>query len=131
VVQAPRIENLTVTKTSTGIALVDGQGCVSGAPVSISVDGTHVANTVADGNGAFSTTFSTGTTPAGQHQVQALCGPTLNAVMDIVLVSSIGTPAATMATLVLFLLMVGWLQRGRLATAVQADDATTASLVHS
>lgn len=99
--------------------MVDGQGCTPGAPVSVTVDGDAVSNTVANEKGEFHTTFATGTTPAGKHTVQATCGPTLNAVLDIVLVSETGSPAPTIAMILLFLLMIGWLQRGRIASAAK------------
>jgi hypothetical protein len=117
----PRIELLTVTRAIAGVAVVDGQGCVSGAPVTVMVDGEQVSNAVADGEGDFQTKFSTGTTPAGKHMIEALCGPTLNAALDIVLVSEVGTPAGpTMAIILMFLLMIGWLQRDRLASAAKS-----------
>jgi hypothetical protein len=115
----PPVELLTVTKSIAGVAVVDGQGCAPGAPVSVTVDGSAVSAAVANEKGDFHTTFATGTTPAGKHTVQATCGPTLNAVLDIVLVSETGSPAPTIAMILLFLLMIGWLQRGRLASAAK------------
>ena len=126
---APRVEAFTVTKQITGVAVGQGQGCNSNAPVTLTVDGNPVANTVANSQGGFQTTFPTGTIPAGQHAVVALCGATLNAVLDIVLVSEIGTPAATVAMILLFLLMIGWLQRSRVESA--ADSSAAESLVNS
>jgi hypothetical protein len=99
---------------------VDGTGCTPDAPVNVTVDGSPVSDTVADAEGSFHTTFSTGTTPAGKHEVVAVCGPTLTSALDIVLVSETGSPAPTMAMILLFLLMVGWLQRGRLASAAKS-----------
>ena len=101
----------------TGIALADGKGCFSGAPVSIEVDGTQVATTVADSNGDFATTFSTATIPAGKHDVHALCGPTLTALLDLVLISKVGSPGAAVAMMLLVLLAVAWLLRSRLSAS--------------
>jgi hypothetical protein len=114
---APRVELLSVTKSTSGIALADGQGCLSGVPVTVFVDGTEVATTVADSNGDFKTTFSTATIPAGQHDVQALCGPTLNALLDLILVSKVGSPIGAAVILLLVLLVVAWLVRSRLSAS--------------
>ena len=112
----PRIQLLTVTKSIAGVAEVSGQGCTSGSPVSVAVNGAPVAETVANGEGDFNTKFSTGTTPAGQHTVEALCGPTLSALLDIVMVSEVATPGPSVVVILLFLLTFGWLLlRGRAA----------------
>lgn len=114
----PRIELLTVTKSIAGVAEVNGKGCESGAPVSITVNGNPVAKAVADDTGDFQTTFSTGTTPAGKHSVQAICGPTLSALLDIVLVSEVGTPGPAVIMILLIALTFGWLLlRGRSTSA--------------
>lgn len=111
---------LTVTKAIAGVAEVDGQGCDSGSPVSIAVNSKPVAEAVADKKGDFQTTFSTGTTPAGQHSVQAICGPTLSALLDIVLVSEVGTPGPAVVMILLVMLTVGWLLlRGRATAAAK------------
>ena len=53
--------------------------------------------------------------------VEAVCGPTLTAALDIVLVSEVGTPAGpTMAIILMFLVMIAWLQRGRLVSAAKS-----------
>ncbi|MCP9272079.1 hypothetical protein [Mycolicibacterium arenosum] len=67
-----------------------------------------MAKTTANTDGDFTTQFSTGTTPAGQHSVQAVCGPTLNALLDIVLVSEVGTQGPAVVMIMLFLLVFGW-----------------------
>jgi hypothetical protein len=97
--------------------LADGKGCLSGAPVSIEVDGTQVATTVADSNGDFATTFSTAAIPAGQHDVHALCGPTLTALLDLILISKVGSPIGAAVILLLVLLVVAWLLRSRLSAS--------------
>lgn len=108
---APRVQQLTVVKSTVtaGVADVTGQGCDSGAPVFIAVNDTPVAQTVADAKGNFATDFSTGTTPAGRNDVQAKCGPTMNALLDIVLVSEVGTLAPSMVVVLLFLVAFGWI----------------------
>jgi hypothetical protein len=113
----PRVELLSVTKSNTGVALAEGQGCLSGAPVTVVVDGDQVATTVADSQGGFKTTFSTATITAGQHDVQALCGPTLNALLDMILISKVGSPIGAAAMLLLVLLLVAWLLRSRLSAS--------------
>jgi hypothetical protein len=105
----PRIQLLTVSKAIVGVAEVSGQGCAPDAPVRVTVDAKPVSETVANNNGDFTTKFSTATMPSGQHKVQALCGPTLNAALDILLVSEVGTPGPTVTMILLLLLVVGWL----------------------
>lgn len=117
----PRVQLLTVTKTMAGVAEVNGEGCASGALVNLMVDSHPIGETTADENGAFTTTFSTGTTPVGQHSVQALCGATLNAVLDIVLVSDVGTPAPALVIILLFLLLIAGLQSGVLTSATKGS----------
>lgn len=79
-----------------------------GAPVIVTVDDVQVAKTRTDKIGDFTTKFSTGTTPAGQHSVEAVCGPTLTALLDIVLVSEVGTQGPAVVVIMLFLLVFGW-----------------------
>lgn len=109
----PRIQLLTVSKAIIGVAEVTGKGCTPGAPVSITVDQDQVSEAVADKNGDFTSSFSTASIPSGQHPVRAVCGPTLTAALDILLVSEVGTPGATVTLILLFLLVIGWwLARG-------------------
>ena len=118
---SPRIQLLTVSKAIIGVAEVTGQGCTPGAPVSVTVDRDPVGATVADKNGDFTTEFSTATMPSGQHAVQAACGPTLNAALDILLVSEVGTSGPTVTMILLFLLVAGWLL-GRGATLAKGSE---------
>ena len=76
---------------------------------------------MADKNGDFTTEFSTATMPSGQHAVQAACGPTLNAALDILLVSEVGTSGPTVTMILLFLLVAGWLL-GRGATLAKGSE---------
>ena len=84
--------------------------------MSVTVDRGPVSEAVADKEGDFKTTFSTATFDSGQHAVQAFCGPILNAALDIVLVSEVGTAGPTVTMILLLLLTVVWLQGGWLAS---------------
>jgi len=99
---------LSVDKPSVGPGgelLVAGAGCDAGAPVTLTLEGQLVGNTVADANGAFKTPVSVGNASVGRHVLTAKCGPTLTTTIDVVLASKVIQGGAASIVIVLFLLV--------------------------
>jgi hypothetical protein len=70
---------------------------------------------VTDPSGGFQVALTTASVDIGHHEVTAQCGDTLNAPLDVVLVSRVGTGAATMMVIVFFLVTGVWFYGHRLA----------------
>ncbi|HEX4588211.1 MAG TPA: hypothetical protein VH185_09660 [Mycobacterium sp.] len=68
-----------------------------------------------DPSGGFQVALTTASVDIGHHEVTAQCGDTLNAPLDVVLVSRVGTGAATMMVIVFFLVTGVWFYGHRLA----------------
>jgi len=90
-----------------GDANANGEGCDSGAPVNLSIDGDSVGHTVADAKGKFLASLVLPDLPVGRYTLTAKCGPTLTTDIDIVLASALGPPSGTLA-LVMFFLLIGF-----------------------
>jgi hypothetical protein len=91
---------------------VSGAGCVPGEKVVLAIDGTNLAVTKADGQGAFQITAPTpGDLPVGRHSLVATCGDqSVDSPLDVVLTSSVqgigGAPAAIITVFGLFLFFI-------------------------
>jgi hypothetical protein len=88
-----------------GPVTATGHGCDPASRVNLSIDATPSGTTVADAEGAFSAPILA-SVGVGQHTVSATCGPTLQAVLDVVLTSHAGPPTSTAAILLILLLVV-------------------------
>jgi len=98
-----------------GDANANGEGCDSGAPVNLSIDGDSVGHTVADAKGKFLASLVLPDLPVGRYTLTAKCGPTLTTDIDIVLASALGPPSGTLALLMFFLLIGFALVRRQIA----------------
>lgn len=84
--------------------MAEGRGCTPNSTVQLSVDGNAIGTTMAQNDGSFSAPLTE--TALGHHTVTAVCGPTLQAILDVVLTSHAGPPTTTAAILLIILLLV-------------------------
>ncbi|MGH9076791.1 MAG: hypothetical protein ACRDY0_04960 [Acidimicrobiales bacterium] len=91
-----------------------GFGCAAGAPVALTVDDTAVGHTTAAGDGTFEAPIQTSALAVGRHQVQASCGPVLDATFDVVLASQVSQDGSTVVIIVFVVLLGLVLFRRRL-----------------
>ncbi len=96
-----------------GPVTASGTGCSANSPVQLSIDSTPVGSTVAGRDGSFSTPLSV-SVPVGQFTVVAVCGPTLETTLDVVLTSHASPPSSTAALLLVILLFLIGLARWQL-----------------
>lgn len=97
-----------------GAVTASGRGCEPGAAVELTIGGTPVGTAVAAADGSFTAELALSAIEVGRHDVQAWCGRPLTAQLDVVLVSSVDSGAATVAILLFFLLLGGWFYGHRL-----------------
>lgn len=100
-----------------GADVARGEGCIAGSAVHLSVEGTTVGDTTADGDGTFSAPLRLASFPVGRYRVQAVCGRMLAASLDVVLASQLNPITSTLALIVLFLLIGLVIYRRRLLPA--------------
>jgi hypothetical protein len=84
--------------------------------VSLSIGDITVGHAVAGPAGGFEAPLATGAVDVGRHQVTAKCDRTLNAPLDIVLVSEVDGGTSTLTVILLFLLLGVWFYGHRLAS---------------
>ena len=89
-----------------GDATADGEGCDSGAAVTLSVDDHRVGSAFADSQGRFLAPLVLPDLPVGRYTLTAFCGPTLTTTLDIVLVSRVD-PGSSTIVLLFFILLLG------------------------
>jgi hypothetical protein len=117
--KAPEVREVSLTRPAVlemrlsdttinpgGRVTATGSGCGPTAPVGLSVDHSPVGTTAADPGGGFTLVLDTTALAVGRHDVTADCGGAKNVALNVVLVSRVGTGAAT-STLILILLLSG------------------------
>ena len=82
-----------------------GEGCDPATAVSIEVDDRAVQSGRADTTGSFSLTLDVPDLDVGRHRVVARCGPAVETVLDIVLVTRVEGGTTSMAVLAFFILV--------------------------
>lgn len=83
-----------------------GDGCRPRSPVHLSIAGTSVGEGVSDSTGRFNAPLALVPIQVGRYQVDAACGVTLTAPLDVVLVSQISSATSTL-TIIVFIILVG------------------------
>ncbi|MFG1792436.1 hypothetical protein [Nocardia sp. NPDC049149] len=97
-----------------------GHGCDPQAPVQIAIGNVALGKTTAGADGAFEVPLATGAVDVGRHEVQAKCGRTLVAPLDVVLVGSIGAGTSTLTVILFFLVLGSWYYGHRLVSHLPA-----------
>jgi hypothetical protein len=103
---AVKLSETTISPGSRVMAT--GLGCGPAAPVSLSVGKSPIGATLTDPQGTFEVALATGSLGVGRHYVSAECGETKNVALDVVLVSRVGTGAATTTLILLFMVSGVW-----------------------
>jgi hypothetical protein len=110
--QAPRaafaVKLSETTISPGGHVIATGLGCGSAAPVSLTVGQSPVGATITDQTGTFEVALATSALGVGRHYVSAECGKTQNMALDVVLVSRVGTGAATTTLILIFMVSGVW-----------------------
>lgn len=82
-----------------------GDGCDAAAAVTIEIDGRRLGTAMSDESGRFSVTLSLPDLRVGRHRLIAVCGPTLETSLDVVLVTLVDRATTSLALLAFFVLL--------------------------
>jgi hypothetical protein len=113
------VRDLVLDKPSVtpgGDVTATGQGCDSGAAVTLEIEGKQVGETTAGSDGTFSTPIAVPDVDPGRLEVVAHCGPVITTQLDVVLASTLSNNSS-MLVLAFFvivltaLLWYGWQAR--------------------
>jgi hypothetical protein len=102
------VELSETTINPGGHVMATGFGCGPTAPVTLTVGQSAVVSTVADQKGTFVVALATDSLGIGHHDVKADCGKTKEIALDVVLVSRVGTGAATTTLILIFMVSGIW-----------------------
>lgn len=111
----PQLEVAQPSVFPGGRTTVTGHGCTPGSAVQLSIDGDAVGTAKADDDGSFETELDVPELGVGRYELQARCGPTITAPLDIVLTSTSQASTWTLGVLVFFVLGGLVVSRGRAA----------------
>jgi hypothetical protein len=99
-----------------------GVGCLANVPVVLTIDGNPVGRTTSTQRGTFVAPLDTSNLSVGQYQVQAHCGPVLDAAFDVVLISQDGQDGSTLVIIIFFLFIALVLFRRRVNVIRQTNS---------
>jgi hypothetical protein len=109
VLRSPFSVDLSETTINPGgHVMATGFGCGPAAPVTVTFGQSPLGATVADQQGTFAVALATDSLGIGHHDVKADCGQTKEVALDVVLVSRVGTGAATTTLILIFMVSGVW-----------------------
>lgn len=96
-----------------GVVVLTGQGCVPGAPVSVSVADVAVGSIPGREDGVFVAILTLPDFGPGRYDINVDCGTTFTVPVDLVVATAVNSPNSVLALFIFFVLLVLVLFRRR------------------